>query len=296
MTSSVLRVFRPLVLVFVIACSGEQTPQPLVGGFVSNPLLINAAFRTAVRQATMVFVGTIVQRGASTEEGLNATRLMTIVQVDSVLRGPPGAGNFAGSRLTVVSAPSDTAKLVVGQRATFFSYGLAAGESLIVRGTLSFDASTPDSINRVAAAFREAVQLDADTALAVLARRAHLVVRAVVGQQTPVAVPDSILRRYGNERSPQWWQVALTSTAFVGGDSTLLRPSVDMYYPVGEQDDRRWPNRLSLGDTLIFLLRRASDMPAGIRRVVVIPERFFLMDSAAVLPPSDSTRVRSVLR
>jgi hypothetical protein len=249
-----------------------------------------------VREATLVFVGTVIQRGATTEEGLAATRLMTVLQVDSVLRGPRGAGNFAGERLTLVSAPADTIGLAPGKRATFFAHGLAAGESLIIRGMLSYDASAPDSVSRVSAAFREALHLDADSALARLGRASHLVVRGVVGQQIRIVVPDSIVRRYSNERSPQWWHVVVTSPLYLGGDSTLMRPSLDVYYPVREEEDARWPRLFTSGDTLILLLRRASEMPSAIRRVVAIPERFFLMDSAAVLPRSDSARVRNVLR
>jgi hypothetical protein len=284
------------VAILVAACGGEQGRGPAGALARVTPAVSDSTFRAAAREATMVFVGTIVRRGATTDAEVTPSRLTTIVRADSVLRGPPGAGNFAGDTLTLISAGTDTVGLVDGRRATFFAYGLAAGETLIVRGTLAFDASDPDSVNIVAEAFRQAAQLDADEALARLARRADLVVSGIVRRQAVVVIPDSIRRRYGNERSPQWWQAAISNAGYFGGDSTLMRPSWSVFYPVGSDNSRPWLRRFAPGDTMIFLLRRASGLPSGLLRAVDTTGRFFLFDSAEVLPRSDSARVRRVFR
>jgi hypothetical protein len=258
------------------------------------PSASDSAFRAAAREATLAFVGTVIRRGATTDPAVRPTRLTTVVRADSVLRMPPGAGDFAGDTLTLISTAGDTVGLVDGRRATFFAYGLGAGETLILRGTFSFNDST-DSVRLVAEAFRQSEQLDADEALARLARRADLVVRAIVGRQAVVAIPDSIQRRYGNERSPAWWQAVILNAGYFGGDSTLMDRSWDVFYPVSAEEDSPYPRRLTTGDTMIFLLRRAGGLPAGLLGVVVDTSgRFFVFDSAEVLRQSDSARVRRV--
>jgi hypothetical protein len=69
-----------------------------------------------------------------------------------------------------------------------------------------------------------------------------------------------------------------------------------VFYPVGSDNSRPWLRRFAPGDTMIFLLRRASGLPSGLLRAVDTTGRFFLFDSAEVLPRSDSARVRRVFR
>ena len=269
----------------LLSTGSQARPVPSAG---------DSAFRAVVRDATFAFVGTVIRRGATTDPAIRPTRLTTVVRADSILRMPPGTGDFAGDTLTLVSTAGDTVGLVDGRRATFFAYGVAAGETLILGATFAFGASTPDSVRRVAEAFRQSEQFDADEALARLARRADLVVRGIVRTQAVVAIPDSLRRRYGDERSPAWWQAVILNAGYLGGDSTLMNRRWDVFYPVSADEDSPYPRRFTPGDTMIFLLRRAGGLPSGLLGVVDTSGRFFVFDSADVLRQSDSTRVRSV--
>jgi hypothetical protein len=288
-------VATPIVMccaLWIAACTEKPPVTPRFANV--RPVQTDSVFRNAVREATFVFVGTILYRNAVVDSLIPASPRTSIVRADSVLRGPAGAGNFRGQRLTLVS--DDSSGLSDSLRAVFFAYGLIAGRSFVVREVLRLTASTADTVSFVGGAVEQALQADDSTELKERADSADAVAVGVVLSTTSIQGVDSLRLRYRGEHAPVWSEARIRVTRLFKGDPAMLHAPWRVLFPrfAGLPADRA--PALSPGQNLVYFLTKAGRFSNRMLAGIDTTNRFAVYEEQDVLQASDTMRVRRVLR
>lgn len=172
-----------------------------------------------IASSGLSFSGSVESTGIGTATGLVADDRTAVVQVEQVLHGPDQLTVPPGGKIVVQLSP-DLPQLSPGDRATFFTNGLAYGDELVVAevGRLPADAGTARTealaglaapVSAVDAAFAELAQDE----VADHAAQCEAVVRGHVSALLAVTQD-----RPQGEHDPQWWTATLEVDLTARGD------------------------------------------------------------------------------
>jgi hypothetical protein len=190
-----------------------------------------------VRSSSLIFTGTVVDRGRSTLPSLQDRDDLVVVRVDRGLRVDPVLGNLRGKTITVATAAPEA--LEVGKEAVFFTNSWIHGQGIAVREVQHSDTR---GAREVAAAVGRLPELDLLDQLLT----AELVVHAQVRQVTQ-------LPRTTFERNAALWAVAeLDVEQVLRGQP---RASTQVHFPTAVGPPWTQAPRFEEGQRGIFLLR-----------------------------------------
>jgi hypothetical protein len=190
-----------------------------------------------VRSSSLIFTGTVVDRGRSTLPSLQDQDDLVVVRVDRGLRVDTVLGDLSGKTITVATTAPD--ELEVGKQAVFFTNSWIHGRGIAVREVRHADTRVADD---VAAAVDRLPELDLlDRLLA-----AELVVHALVRHV-------SQLPRMTFERNAALWAAAeLDVDQVLRGQS---RVSTVVHFPTAVGPPWTYAPRFEEGQRGVFLLR-----------------------------------------
>jgi hypothetical protein len=170
------------------------------------------------RSSSLIFTGTVVQRGTSTVPNLSPQENLVVVRVDRGLRVDPVLGDLHDKMITIAAPAPES--LSPGQKAVFFTNSWIHGRGIAVREVEHMDIREEES---VAAAVAQLPQVHLLERL----QNAELVVVAEVVRISPV-------ERRSRERNVALWAVAdLQVEKVLRGEA---RDPMVVYFPTAE-----WP-------------------------------------------------------
>ena len=229
------------------------------------------------RSASLVFVGTVVNRGVSRIPILPARDSLIEVRVDRALRADPVLGDLRGQMVTVETATPG--ELEPGRQAIFFTRSWLHGKEIAVHEIAHLDVQ---SETEVASAVAGLPDMHLKDRLA----GARVVVLAEVSEIREV--PNQVLQR----GSPIWAVAVLRVGAVLKGtaDSALL------FFPTSESHHWIKAPRFQSNQRGIFLLR-ADDPGAGrwLDTQILGPNPMTALDPADFQPESRLNDIRSLL-
>jgi hypothetical protein len=193
------------------------------------------------------FAGTVESTGVAGTSGLPADERTAIVQVEQVLHAPRQITIPSGGTVVVQMSP-ELPPLGPGDRATFFTSGLAYGDQLVVTEVGRLPAETgmarTESLAGLVApvsAVQAALAELAQDAVADHAAQADAVVRGHVSalSEVPQTGPEG-------EHDPQWWTATLDVDLVARGDvgpapAAGPRQVVVLYANSRDVRWREWP-------------------------------------------------------
>lgn len=251
-----------------------------------------------MRQADLIFVGTVTAVGAAAEPGVPVSQRTLSVKVDAVLEKAPVVRLGAGDTVTVEStAPGG---LAVGTQATFYTRAWLFGrgvavqevghETMAARRSAAALALLQDSISRV----RRQVS---DSTLQARIRAADMVVVGRVETIQPAslaAIPGG--RRRITEHDAAWQEAIIRVETMIKGAAPADQRVV-VRFPGSL--DVAWRNmpRYAVGQEGTFLLRldRLSGSPTALlagRQV----SAYVALSTQDVLTKQDAARVQALAR
>jgi hypothetical protein len=193
------------------------------------------------RSSSLIFSGTVVERGTSSVPTLPPNDNLVVARVDRALRVDPVLGDLRGKLITVVATVPEN--LSVGQQAVFFTNSWIHGRGIAVREVAHVDVAQADAVAEAVA------KLPEDHLLERL-RSAELVVNAEV---TNVGPPNKV----GRDRKAAWWASAELKIKRVLRGAP--RKSAVVYFATADWPP--WTNALRLkeGQRGVFILHSRSD-------------------------------------
>jgi hypothetical protein len=187
--------------------------------------------------ASLIFSGTVVERGTSTVPTIPPGQNLVVVRVDRPLRVDPVLGDLRGKMITVAAAAPE--QLNPGQKAVFFTNSWIHGRGIAVREVEHVDIQEED---RVAAAVAQLPQAH----LANRLRSAQLVVDAEV-------LRTSAVERKSFERNVAHWVAAeLKINRVLHGEP---RGPTIVYFPTSDHPLWARSPRFEDGQRGIFILQ-----------------------------------------
>jgi hypothetical protein len=272
----------------------------LVGLLLHAPARLEAqrSRMAMMRQADLIFVGTVSAVGAAAMAGVPVSQRTLSVRVDAVLEKPAAVRLGAGDTVTVEAAAPEG--LAVGRQATFytrtwlFGRGVAVQEvgheTTAVRRSAAGLVSLQDSVSRM----RRQVS---DSTLQARIRAADMVVVGRVETIQPAslaAMPGG--RRRVTEHDPAWQEAILVVETMIKGAAPADQRVV-VRFPGSLDVAWRTMPRYAVGQEGTFLLRRdrvsgsPTAMMAG-RQVTA----YAALSTQDVLSKQDAARVQALAR
>jgi hypothetical protein len=207
-----------------------------------------------IRQATFIFVGTVVKTSATTMSEVRASESTAVVRVDEILEGPGAPPDLAGQEITVQLASSGSVK--AGEKTTFFTKGWLMGESLAVIevGRAGVTQSTSQGREQIQATRRKA----ADEALLEEIASAETIVAGTVASVRP-----SSIRHIGSEHDPDFYEAEIKVESVEKGKVT--GHTVVVLFP--NSDDVMWQSapKFKQGQQGVWLLHRNQTKMPGVK-------------------------------
>jgi hypothetical protein len=272
----------------------DKPNPPAEGGNVSNPT--NTADDDMVKNASIVFVGTVEKVKAATLEEVEPNAETLVVKVDDVLHGTAAIRDYIGQAVTVQLTGPPAPE--VGKKATFYVNSWLSGESLAVRG-----------IARVGDAVA-ATQRKADQPLLDRLAAAQLVVVGKVTVVRPVPPPavaaaDAAINggegTRASEHDPDWHEAIIEVDGVPKGQLAAAgNKTVNVVFPASK--DVLWYQapKFSVGQDGTFLLHKAPANAAVAAMVKVRssshPDTYSAPHPNDVLPRAQAERVRALLQ
>lgn len=214
------------------------------------------------QSSSLIFSGTVQERGTSTVPAVPASPNLVVVRVDRPLRVDPRLGDLRGKMITVAASAPE--KLSPGQRAVFFTNSWVHGRGIAVREVEHMGVEEED---QVAAAVAQLPQ----THLMDRLKRAELVVDAEVARISPAE------QRGPERKAALWAEAELRIRKVLKGKAA---ESTRVYFPTAEWPP--WTNapRFTLRQRGVFILHA----PAQDRS---LSERALAAGSLVALDPAD---------
>lgn len=242
-----------------------------------------ARFAEQVQSAPFIFVGRIVQPGASTVREIAPQPGLAVVLVEDVYRAPVSLGALKGTRLTIMlDRKRPTEK---GTRTLFYatSWMYSDGIAVVEVARASVPADAKVMLERVV----RAELLGEDEKLADRLRRADLVVTGLVESVSPIEAQRTSLT---SEHDPVWWRSDLLIDRANKGQ--LKEPRLAIAFPASL--DEYWIDvpKLQAGQRGLFILHRQSDS----KRARLRPPLPAVLDPLDVQPMTQAERVRALLK
>jgi len=230
------------------------------------------------RSCSFVFVGTVLDLGASNLRALRARENLALVRVNRALRVDPVLGDLRGRSVTLETQTAD--RLQRGEQAVFFAQSWIHGEEIAVREVARVDVGRADEVAAVVARLPEL----------------HLVDRLADAAAVALAVVERT-RRIPNlpreRRAPHWAEASLQVEDTLKGDASAVR----LLFPTSGSHHWYHAPRFRGRQRGVFLLHagdpRATPWLAdyGLEGNIVTA-----LDPADVQPESEAPHIRALLR
>lgn len=243
-----------------------------------------------LRQANIVFVGTVARAGASTLPSVAASPRTLVVRVEAVLDKPAGLRLAAGDSVTLVARDS---AWHAGERATFYTTGWVFGHGVAVREVGHETMPAQQTLAARRDAFQRLQRQVSDSTLADRVRAADMI---VVGKVEAIRAPTlmSQPRRRITEHDPDWREAVIAVDTMLKGPNTNR---VVVRFP-GSLDVawHRLP-KFTAGQAGTFLLRKdtLSGAPRAMMSGHPVPA-YTVVAGADILPTTDAPRVQALLK
>ncbi len=220
------------------------------------------ALEKLTRSSSLIFSGTVVQRGISTVPILHPSEKLVAVRVDRGLRVDPVLGDLQGKILTMAALAPES--LLPDQKAIFFTNSWIHGRGIAVRELKHLEIREEDA---VAAAVEQLPQVHLLERL----ESAELVANAEVVRISPVE------KRSGERKVALWAAAELRVKKVLHGQA---RESTVVYFPTADWPP--WTNapRFEEGQRGIFILHAP-------RRDATLSEATLEAGSLVALDPAD---------
>jgi hypothetical protein len=226
--------------------------------------------------ASLIFSGTVVERGTSTVPAVPASRRLVVVRVDRPLRVDPVLGDLRGKMITVAAAAPE--QLNPGQKAVFFTNSWIHGRGIAVREVEHVDIQEED---QVAVAVAQLPQVHLTDRL----RSAELVVNAEVSRT------NSVERKSFERNVAQWVAAELNINRVLRGES---RESAIVYFPTSDHPLWASAPRFEQGQRGVFVLHApARDRTPS--EAMLETGSLVALDPADFQPESELPRVEELL-
>jgi hypothetical protein len=192
------------------------------------------------RSASLIFSGTVIERGTSTVPAVPPNEKLVVVRVDRGLRVDPVLGDLRGRMITVAANAPES--LSPGQKAVFFTNSWIHGRGIAVREVEHVDAGEEDGVVTAVAGLPE-------IHLSERLRNAELVLDAQVIRISPV-------ERISLERNYAVWAAAhLRVERVLRGRP---RESTVVYFPTANRPPWTHAPRFKEQQRGIFILHAPS--------------------------------------
>lgn len=279
-----------LIVVGGGACStpASEAAIPFTGAAAASQT-VDTSFDSRVARATLIFVGTVEARGATTTRHVPVSERIAIVRVDSTLYGR-GSLRILRDRRITLRAASDLGPQP-GARFLFLAVGLVSDSSLAVQELTRFAVTGDTTVLAITA------RIDSSRAVTALRRfQAHYnaadaVITGIVRSVEPIAMPDSIARLYLGERSPLWLQATIAVTGIYKNDSLRVSEPATAYVPGSRHISYLGVPALRLGLSGLFMLHRSTTLGPRARVGLDTSRTFAILDSLDLRPLRDSLYV-----
>ncbi len=274
----------------LLACTqtnAPQPPQPVVG--------LDSAFVEAAGNSPAVFRGIVLARPGSTTDGVAASRLTTLVRVDSLHQWGTAVDITAADTITVVVR--DTLTLNVNTRYGFLANGLAVDSGVVVRENWKQVASTAAEWTAFIDAYNAAVPLALDRETRAHLPRIDVVFWGVVTAIQPPQISDSISRiSRHSESAPSWRVATIIPRGVLRGSPGLISQPTPVLFPGSRQLMFAAVPRPGIADVRLYLLHRPGRLAGFTFAGIDTSRTFVLFDPLDVRPLGDTTRVARLLK
>ncbi len=227
--------------------------------------------------SSLVFAGTVVQQGASTEPSLPARDNFIVVRVDRGLRVDPVLGDLRGTKVTVAMLAAG--ELRPGEQAVFFTNSWIHGGGIAVHEVAHLGIETE---GEVAAAVARLPELH----LAERLKQAERVVVAQVAAVRPLPIVAA------ERDAPLWALAELKVVQVLKGES---EDTAMLYFPTSQA--RPWYSapRFKEGQRGTFILQREVERANAPRDEDIGAPGFTALDPADFQPSEKLAQVRTLL-
>lgn len=251
-----------------------------------------------MRQADIVFVGTVTAIGAASMAGVPVSQRTLSVRVDAVMEKPGGVRLAAGDTLTVEAAAQGAVS--VGTQATFFTRAWLFGRGIAVQEVGHETMAAPRSAAALALLQDSLSQVRrqvSDSTLRARIRAADMVVVGRVETIQPASLAGAAPpRRRVTEHDPAWQEAVVVVETMIKGAGPAGQRVV-IRFPGSL--DVAWRNmpRYAVGQEGTFLLRldRLSGSPTAIVAGRQVPA-YAALSTQDVLTKQDAARVQALAR
>ena len=244
-----------------------------------------------VKQASIVFAGTVSQLGATSFAGVPKSAQTIVVRIDTVLKKPPAVSLKKGDSVTV--EVKDPAAFQDGTQATFYTDGWIFGSGVAVKELGHEFASGSTETSKPAVADEKQIS-DQE-----LQNRLNAADFVVIGRVTEVrrwTVPKSAAPPRVSEHDPDWHEAVVEVQSVLKGGQ-VKGNKVVVRFP--GRNDVAWVRspKFEKNQQGIFCLNKdqtsgVSTEKVGGRRVTL----YTCLGHGDSLPMSDVPRVRALLK
>jgi hypothetical protein len=226
--------------------------------------------------ASLIFSGTVVERGTSTVPAVPPSPKLITVRVDRPLRVDPVLGDLRGKLITVAAIEPE--KLSPGQRAVFFTNSWIHGRGIAVREVQHVDIQEEDQVASAVAQLPEVHLKDRLIS-------AKLVVDAEVTSISPV-------EKRSTERNVALWAAAELRVRRVLRGTAVQ--STRVYFPTAVWPPWRNAPRFKEGQQGIFILH-APARDRTLSEATLEADSLVALDPADFQPESELQRVEELI-
>jgi hypothetical protein len=239
-----------------------------------------------VRQASLIFTGSVESIGATTTEAFAASGQTAVVTVIDVIRAPRAFSRLAGQLVTVVLR--EAGQPPPGSTAVFYTNTHLIADSLVLEE--SSHEPVPDATARPEG-LSDALAAHDDAPLARRLGEAQVVILGRVSNVRPSVAETAAVDVSGplGEHDPQW------SEAVVAVDSVLkgaVTGPVVIVYPASIDVVWHHAPKYHAGQSGVFLLHSTNVPEAAAAQY---PNAYTSLHSADFVPAADAARVRALL-
>jgi len=246
-----MRPVMPLSFFLIVVFVFGLTPASNAAG--NSPQELGTT-ESLIRQATFIFVGTVVRLSASTVPEVPVTDATAVVRVDDIIEGPGAPPDLKGQEITVQLSQPGSVKQ--GEQTTFFTRGWLFGDSMAVVEVGR--ASEAQGAQQVREQVSTTHQKMADEALQSEISSAEAIVVGTVASVKPASI-----RHLGSEHDPDWYEAEITVESVEKGH--LPGHTVTLLF--AHSDDVMWQSapKFKQGQQGVWLLHRNQEKLPGVK-------------------------------
>ena len=269
----------------------------LWGSLIFNIVVIHPAGAQTpemVKQATMIFVGTIVRLNAVSFPGVPASAKTAVVKVLRVIEKPPAVALATGQEVTVEL--KDPARFKEGTQATFYTQGWILGKGVAVRevGHEIYSGKAVPAADQTDKKVSQQRQAQKDSELQARLKNADMVVLGHV-QSVRQAAAATEGKKFITEHDPNWQEATIKVESGMKGAKT--GDEIVVRFPGSQDVSFHKVPRFAVNQSGLFILKR--DAVTGLPRLTVGAEQvdaYVAWSQLDCLTRSDSTRVSRLIR